>query len=80
MKIVKIGAVWCSSCIIMKSRFNEILNEKNIEVESLDYDTDDIDKYSIGEILPVYIRFDNNIETKRLIGEHSKEEIERFLM
>lgn len=80
MKIVKIGAIWCSSCIIMKSRFNEVLKTKNIEVESLDYDLDDIDKYSVGDILPVYIRFDNGLETKRLVGEHSCEEIERFLM
>ncbi len=79
MKIVKISALWCSSCIIMKSRFNEIIKDKDIEVESLDYDMDDIEKYNIGDILPVYIKFENDTEKDRLIGEHSKEEIERFL-
>ena len=79
MKIIKISAIWCSSCIIMKSRFNDIINGKNIEVISLDYDMDDIEKYNVGDILPVYIKLDGENEINRLIGEHSKEEIERFI-
>ena len=79
MKIIKISAIWCSSCIIMKSKFNDIINDKDIEVISLDYDTDDIEKYNIGDILPVYIKLDGEKEINRLIGEHSKEEIERFI-
>ncbi len=81
MKIIRIGSVWCSSCIIMKSRFNEVIKEKgiNVDIESLDYDMDDVSKYNVSDILPVYIKFDNNKEI-RLIGEHTKEEIERFLV
>lgn len=79
MKIVKISAIWCSSCIIMKSRFNDVIKDKSIEVINLDYDMDDIDEYNVGEILPVYIKLENEKEKSRLIGEHSKEEIERFL-
>ena len=80
MKIIRIGSVWCSSCIIMKSRFNEVIKEKgvNADIKSLDYDMDDVSKYNVSDILPVYIKFDNNKEI-RLIGEHTKEEIERFL-
>ena len=79
MKIIKISAIWCSSCIIMKSRFNEIIKDKNIELISLDYDMDDIKKYNVGEILPVYIKMVNDKEVDRLIGEHSKKEIESFI-
>ncbi len=79
MKIIRISAIWCSSCIIMKSRFNDVIKDKDIEVISLDYDMDDIEEYKVGDILPVYIKIENSIETDRLIGEHSKEEIERFL-
>lgn len=79
MKIIRISAIWCSSCIIMKSRFNDVIKDKDIEVISLDYDMDDIGEYKVGDILPVYIKTENNIEIDRLIGEHSKEEIERFL-
>ena len=79
MKIIKISAIWCSSCIIMKSRFNDIVKDKNIEVISLDYDIDDIEKYNVGDILPVYVKLDGEKEINRLIGEHTKEEIERFI-
>ena len=80
MKIIRIGSVWCSSCIIMKSRFNEVIKEKgiNVDIKSLDYDMDDVSKYNVSDILPVYIKLDNNKEI-RLICEHTKEEIERFL-
>ena len=63
----------------MKSRFNDCIKDKNIEVESLDYDTDDIEKYNVGEILPVYIKEEKGREIDRLVGEHSKKEIEEFL-
>lgn len=79
MKIIKISAVWCSSCIIMKSRFNEVIKDKDIEVISFDYDIDDIEEYNVGEILPVFIKIKDGKEVKRLIGEHSKKEIESFI-
>lgn len=79
MKIIKISAVWCSSCIIMKSRFNEIIKYKDIEMISLDYDTDNIEEYNVGEILPVFIKIENDKEVARLVGEHSKKEIESFI-
>lgn len=79
MKFIKIDAIWCSSCLIMKSRLNSVIKDKNIDIVSLDYDTDDIEKYNVGDILPVYIKLVNGKEQERLIGEHSKAEIERFL-
>ena len=79
MEIIKISAIWCSSCIIMKSRFNEVIKDMNIEVVNLDYDIDDIDEYNIGEILPVFIKIKHGKEIDRLIGEHSKKEIESFI-
>ena len=76
MKIIRISAVWCSSCILMKSRFNEIANDMNIDIIDLDYDLDyeEVEKYNISDVLPVYIKGD-----KRLQGEHTKEEIRKFL-
>ena len=79
MKIIKISAVWCSSCIIMKSRFNEVIKDKDIEIISFDYDIDDIEEYNVGEILPVFIKIKNGKEVNRLVGEHSKKEIESFI-
>ena len=76
MKVIRISAVWCSSCILMKSRFNEIAKDMNIDIIDLDYDLDyeEVEKYNVSDVLPVYIKGD-----KRLQGEHTKEEIRKFL-
>lgn len=76
MEIIRISAVWCSSCIIMKQRFNEIIKDYDVNLIDLDYDLDyeKIEKYQIGDVLPVYIKGD-----LRLVGEHTKDEIKEFL-
>ena len=77
MKIVKISAVWCGSCIKMKKIWNEIEKEYSLDTLNLDYDfdEDEVKKYNVGDILPVAIFFKNDKEIKRLIGEKTKEEI-----
>ena len=79
MKLLVISAVWCPSCLILNKQLKEI--NKNIEIEKLDYDldSDKIEKYNVGNTLPVLILEKDNIEIKRLIGERSKQEIEAFL-
>jgi len=81
MKIIRISAIWCSSCLVMKSKFNDIIKNYNIELIDYDYDLDEEEfkKYNIGDILPVYIKIDNGKEINRMIGEHSKEEIIKFI-
>ena len=78
MKIIKINAMWCPGCLISKSIWNEIETEyPNHEYISLDYDLDEeiVEKHNVGEILPVVIFEDNNLEIKRIIGEKNKKEI-----
>lgn len=78
MKIIKINAMWCPGCLISKSIWNEIETEyPNHEYISLDYDLDEeiVEKYNVGEILPVVIFEENNKELKRIIGEKTKKEI-----
>lgn len=81
MKIIRVSAIWCSSCIIMKSRFNEIIRNFDIEVIDYDYDIDEeeINELNIGNVLPVYIKIDNGKEVSRLVGEHTKDEIINFI-
>ena len=83
MKVVKISAIWCPSCIIMTNVINKIKTEyPNLEFINYDYDNDEeiVKKYNVGEILPVLIFLDNNEnEVKRLIGEKSKKEIEEVI-
>ena len=79
--LVRISAMWCSSCIIMKSRLNDILKNYDIELIDYDYDldTDKINDYNVGEILPVLIKIEDGKEIKRLVGEHNKEELIKFI-
>ena len=78
MRIIKIGALWCPGCLISKSIWNDIEKEyPNHEYINLDYDLDEdlVEKYNVGELLPVVIIEDNDKEIKRIIGEKTKKEI-----
>lgn len=76
MRVIKIGATWCSACLIMNKVWNNILKIYNIETLSLDYDIDydEVQKYSPGDILPVFIFLDDEVEIKRIAGEISEKE------
>lgn len=78
MKVIKINAIWCSGCLIMNKVWNNIQKEKNVETIELDYDMDEeeVAKYNIGNILPVFIFMDNNDqELLRVIGEKKESEM-----
>ena len=81
MKIVKINSLGCPSCIIMNKIFNNIKEEYDIETIELDYDFDEeeVKKYNIGKILPVFIFFKDDKEVGRLNGEHKKEEFDKII-
>ena len=52
MKVIKIGAVWCNLCNVMKPRWQEIENELPwLETEFLDFDqnSDKVAVYSPDE-------------------------------
>ncbi len=78
MKIIRISAVWCGSCIKMKNIWKSIESKYNLDVTNLDldFDEEEVNKYNVGNILPVSIFLDdNNNELTRLIGEKKEEEI-----
>ena len=80
MKIVKINSLGCPSCIIMNKIINELKKEyEDIEYEDYDFDFDDIEKFNVGKILPVFIFYKNGKEITRLCGEHKKEEFIRII-
>lgn len=79
MKIIKISSLSCPSCIIMNKVINQIKEKYNIEIEELDYDFDDIQKYNPGNILPVFIFTKDEKEVARLIGEKKIEDFEKII-
>ena len=75
MKIIKIGAIWCPGCLVMKKTWNNICKDYVLNITELDYDMDseDIKRYNIGNVLPVVIFLDkNDNEIDRIIGEQKE--------
>ncbi len=82
MKIVKVGAMWCPSCLITNKFWKEIKKEyQNIEFIDLDIDMDEeVKDLNIGNTLPEIIIFNSvGKEVKRLVGEKTKSEIEKII-
>ena len=77
MKIIRISAVWCPGCLVMKKIWKNIQDKyPDLEIRALDYDMDmdEVSKFNPGKVLPVVIFLDNdNQELERLIGEQSED-------
>ena len=79
MKIIKIGAVWCPGCLVMRPIWKKLKEQYSINITEYDLDTDSdiIEKYNVGDKLPVTIFIDeNDNELSRLIGEKTMQELE----
>jgi thiol-disulfide isomerase/thioredoxin len=79
MKVLKFGAVWCSGCLIMKPRWEEIETE-NPWLKTEYYDFDDskemVEKYKIDRTLPTFVFLDKNgSEFLRINGEVEKNKL-----
>lgn len=73
MKLIKIGAIWCSGCLVMNKVWNQLIKEYNFSYETydIDIDEDEVEKYNVGEKLPVFIVMESDKEIKRFTGEYS---------
>lgn len=80
-KIVLVTAVWCSSCIIMRPRYQEIIKGKFDEIIEYDFDDDEeiVDSLNIKNKLPVAIIYENEIEIVRIVGEKSIKELKEII-
>ena len=70
MRVLKFGAIWCPSCLIMRPRWQEIEKENPwLKNEYFDFDEnkDIVEKYQIGESLPVFTKSINR-ERNRVRG------------
>ena len=83
MKIIKISAIWCPGCLVMKKVWKNILNDyPDIDITELDYDmdSDEVKQYVPGKVLPVIIfENDQKEELTRLIGEQKEITIRSYI-
>lgn len=80
MKVLKFGAVWCSSCLVMKPRWAKLEKEYPVfESEYIEYDNspDKVHKYGVEDSsLPVFIFLDKKgNELERISGEVSEKKL-----
>jgi len=78
VKIIKIGAIWCPGCLVMKKVWNKICDNYDLDITELDYDmdNDEVSKYNVGNVLPVVIfTTDDGNELERLVGEQKEKDI-----
>jgi len=82
MKAIRITALWCMSCLLMKKRWKHVFSDYP-EIEVIDYDYDEdhgkIKSYDIKTILPVVLFINEGKEIKRLTGEMSEEKIKQAI-
>jgi len=84
MKVLKFGAVWCSTCLLMGPRWKEIEKEFSwLKTKFYDYDKNPeiMKKYKVESgKLPIFIFLDKKgKEFKRMQGEIEKKELIEFL-
>ncbi len=79
MKVLKFGAVWCSGCLVMRPRWQEVAKEiPELVTEYFDFDKekDMVAKYKIDKKLPAFIFLDKQgNEFLRLTGEVDKDKL-----
>lgn len=78
MKVIKIGAIWCPGCLVMKKIWDNVVKNNDIDFVELDYDmdSDEVSKYNVGKILPVFVFVDDNgLELERLVGEQKESKL-----
>ncbi len=84
MNVLKIGAVWCNGCLVMRPRWAEIEKENPwLKTQYFDFDASKevLEKYQIDSgVLPVFIFLDQDgKEFLRLSGEIEKETLLKIL-
>ena len=81
MKILRVSAIWCPACLIMRPIYDEVVKKYKMETEELDYDfnEEEVQKLDIGKKLPVAIIYDGDEEKTRICGEKKEKEIEEII-
>ena len=83
MKVLKIGASWCSGCRVMVPRWEEIEKENpwlKTEMIKIDDNPEAMKKYHLYQ-LPTFIFLDKEgNEILRLSGEIEKEELVKVIL
>ncbi len=84
MKVIKIGAEWCSGCLVMRPRWEKVEDKMpDLETEYYDYDEDKkvVEKFKVdGGKLPCFIWLSSDgRELERITGEPSVKKLNQTI-
>jgi thiol-disulfide isomerase/thioredoxin len=83
VKVLKFGAVWCSGCLIMKPRWEEIAKELPwLKTEYYDVDKNPKmeEKYRLTDYPAAIFLDKKGQEFHRIYGEKSKKDLKEFVV
>lgn len=79
--LVKFWATWCNPCKVMSPILDSVLKKfDTVQLKSINTDTDPGEAAQMNvRSIPTLILLKDGVPIDRLVGVHSKEEIETFL-
>jgi len=77
-KIVRFTASWCGPCKMLEKTLEQIDTDIPIEVIDIDIHPEIATEYGIRGV-PTLVMMEDNMATKRLVGNKTIQEIEAFI-
>ena len=77
-KIVRFTASWCGPCKMLAKTLEEVDSKLPIEVVDIDVFPDIAAEFGIRSV-PTLVIVEDNIPSKRIVGNKTKQEIEAFI-
>ena len=77
-KVVRFTASWCGPCKMLAKTLERIETDIPIEVIDIDEDTEIANEFNIRSV-PTLVMMEDNVVTKRLVGNKTIQEIEAFI-
>ena len=77
-KIVRFTASWCGPCKMLAKTLEEVDSKLPIEVVDIDVFPDIAAEFGIRSV-PTLVIVEDNIPSKRIVGNKTKQELEAFI-
>ena len=77
-KVIRFTASWCGPCKMLEKTLQEIETNVPIEVIDIDEKPDVATEFGIRGV-PTLVLMEDNIATKRIVGNKTKQEIKAFI-
>ena len=77
-KVVRFTASWCGPCKMLAKKLEDVQTNVPIEVIDIDAQPEIAAEFGIRGV-PTLVMMEDNMATKRLVGNKTKQELEAFI-